>query len=1147
MNIKILYRALYQLLSVLTQDKFDIKTFETKFCVSFILYLHYMKNFKKLFASVAIVAMLSTAVPTTVLGAASYSDELQGAYDYAYGIGITTQSSIDTANMYGSLLRSHMAKMMVNYAKEVKGMTPDTTKTCNFTDVANQTDELQGYIKEACQLGLMGVGITAFNPTGVVTRAQFGTVLDRVLNGDANDGGDPYYTAHLNALKDAGVMNNISNPNAPEVRGYVMLMMQRADAGTTPAVCETPENVLSCSLGLDTCPAECKTVSNEEKAGTLTVSTTAPDYTSIPAVGAVKHATIAFKAGSEDVKLYSVEMKKAALSTLGAATRMYFEKNGVRISGKATFSEDKATLSFNTAFVVKAGSTETVDLYLYVNGVAGDEYQFNSTKIDTSAADVNGTISTPLLKAVSYNVMGLTVSNPGTTYSYKVDGSKLVELGTFRLTTFTNQGTKDVTLRSVTINQYENASTSNLEEVALYRDDVKVSNKTIINGRDITFVLDDTIKYTKSSVDYVVKGKITNAERIGDKYQFQLKYPENMDIVENTTNFRLSITNGTTALMMSTMTINGADVKFNQPATSYTKQVVPGSKSVIFYTGTISSLSALTLEDLNLNFKASTGGSLVVRTIYAKIGNTVLSADAPTNTTGVINFNGSVTVNGTVPFVVYADIKDTAPAATVEFTDTVNLSSFTRKEFVSTNETATSSVGSLSPIKNNIVAANLSFNNTLTSTKFVQKSDKNVELANLEFSTTTDVVSKVYSFKATLGGTGNGNFAGGVVTVYDADGKTLVSDTITSGSAMTFVLPSALAVSKNNPLVLKVKLDQVANAVTASDYLKLTFNTIIAKDIITSNNITIANQDSALLDVVAAGTVTTVAQSFNPTLVKLNGDTTIVGTLKFKPYNGDAKLKTIELTTSGYTTTAFSKVVLKDSGTLVATFVKNGSNKLFAENIDTTLALDVTKTYDVEATLINATTAADLGTSFDIRLTQADFESMNGTAMSATTGTAVSSTIEFVKSKVLVSYVSSAAGANATYKIRVTANGGDVNLSSLSFAVVNNTDTTSGGALTGTLYLGNEGQTVLGTQNGATMTFAGLTQANLVNGEAKEFTLVIPVSNRYKGTNPGNLNVEVSNVSYADTFSNGSTQAHNTMFGSYKWDIAPVTTLVTIK
>lgn len=231
-----------------------------------------MKNFKKLFASLAIVAMLSSTVPTAVLGAASYSDELEGAYDYAYGIGITTQSSIDTANMYGSLVRSHMAKMMVNYAIEVLGLEPDTTATCNFTDIANETEELQGYIKQACQLGLMGQGITEFNPNGVVTRAQFGTVLSRALWGDENNGGDPYYVNHLKALKDAGIMNNIDNPNATEVRGYVMLMLQRADEGAeTPAICETEENKLACSLGLDTCPAECEE-DVVAKAGTLAVS-----------------------------------------------------------------------------------------------------------------------------------------------------------------------------------------------------------------------------------------------------------------------------------------------------------------------------------------------------------------------------------------------------------------------------------------------------------------------------------------------------------------------------------------------------------------------------------------------------------------------------------------------------------------------------------------------------------------------------------------------------------------------------------------------------------------------------------------------------------------------------------------------------------
>lgn len=76
----------------------------------------------------------------------------------------------------------------------------------------------------------MGVGIENFNPQGIVTRAEFGTVLSRAIWRETyNLTTNPYYTAHLQALKDAGIMTMISNPNQWEVRGYVMLMMQRAD------------------------------------------------------------------------------------------------------------------------------------------------------------------------------------------------------------------------------------------------------------------------------------------------------------------------------------------------------------------------------------------------------------------------------------------------------------------------------------------------------------------------------------------------------------------------------------------------------------------------------------------------------------------------------------------------------------------------------------------------------------------------------------------------------------------------------------------------------------------------------------------------------------------------------------------------------
>ena len=53
-----------------------------------------------MFASLAGVLMLAQVAAPMVTGAATYSDELQGAYDYAYSQGITTMSSIDNANMY---------------------------------------------------------------------------------------------------------------------------------------------------------------------------------------------------------------------------------------------------------------------------------------------------------------------------------------------------------------------------------------------------------------------------------------------------------------------------------------------------------------------------------------------------------------------------------------------------------------------------------------------------------------------------------------------------------------------------------------------------------------------------------------------------------------------------------------------------------------------------------------------------------------------------------------------------------------------------------------------------------------------------------------------------------------------------------------
>ncbi|MEI7557915.1 MAG: hypothetical protein WCJ45_03690 [bacterium] len=99
--------------------------------------------------------------------------EFKEAYAFASQKGITTQPTLQQADMEGKLLRSHMAKMLANYATNALHLSADTGKNCHFDDLAGQSEEIKDSIILACQLGIMGVGITSFTPEGRVTRAEF--------------------------------------------------------------------------------------------------------------------------------------------------------------------------------------------------------------------------------------------------------------------------------------------------------------------------------------------------------------------------------------------------------------------------------------------------------------------------------------------------------------------------------------------------------------------------------------------------------------------------------------------------------------------------------------------------------------------------------------------------------------------------------------------------------------------------------------------------------------------------------------------------------------------------------------------------------------------------------------------------------------
>lgn len=139
------------------------------------------------------------------------------------------------ARVCDEVIRMELAKMMTNFAVNVLNRNPDINRVCSFSDMKDQSQEMQQYAILACQLGLMGLeydGTPAkkFMPTDKVNRAQFGTAFSRLIYGNKYNGNAEYwYMPHLYALKKDGIMNYIADPWMYELRSFIMIVMMRSE------------------------------------------------------------------------------------------------------------------------------------------------------------------------------------------------------------------------------------------------------------------------------------------------------------------------------------------------------------------------------------------------------------------------------------------------------------------------------------------------------------------------------------------------------------------------------------------------------------------------------------------------------------------------------------------------------------------------------------------------------------------------------------------------------------------------------------------------------------------------------------------------------------------------------------------------------
>ena len=160
-------------------------------------------------------------------------NEILDAYQWAYEHNVTTMVTLRDAMPEGVVTRGHLAKMVVNYATNVlwQKLPEKVPSECRWKDWAKawESDEIKDYAVKACSLWLMWLDMDKFQPGLRVTRAQFGTIMSRLLWWKKYAWGTPYYRKHLNALKASNIMTQIWNPEwRVELRQWVWLMLMRA-------------------------------------------------------------------------------------------------------------------------------------------------------------------------------------------------------------------------------------------------------------------------------------------------------------------------------------------------------------------------------------------------------------------------------------------------------------------------------------------------------------------------------------------------------------------------------------------------------------------------------------------------------------------------------------------------------------------------------------------------------------------------------------------------------------------------------------------------------------------------------------------------------------------------------------------------------
>lgn len=1098
---------------------------------------------KKLIATSAAAAVVASQLTIgLVYGAPTVNDpEMIDAISWGYDAGLTKYSGTDTFMPYANLTREQFAKFASEFGMTVLGL-DEVAGNCSFSDLADADSTLTASITAACELGLMMGHDGKFMPKQEVTRGQVATVVSRML-GEI----DPMSSeqAHFELLNSMGIMK-YAMLSQSILRGDMMLMLYRL-AIDNNGLCDIDPSLCNPNGTGDNNPPVVK-----EGNLNISMNSASPaNLSSVPMSGSVKFATVDFTAGSKDITVNSVTLKRSGLGNASDIDRVYFEKDGIRVSSRASISSDQTVvLSFAPAMVVAAGTSESIDLYADMGATsAGGEHMFQSTSIDSSAANVVGSITTPTLRTANYTVSNVAITGAGAGLTATATDAVDLELGQFKITdNSTSSDERDLLFKSITLRQNGDGDLTSLSNVGLYRNGVKVSTVTVMNGKDITFGLgagneiqdgQTATYYIRANVNYV-----DGAD--GDTYIFRLRNTSDLNIIEATTSFRASVS-GTPTL--ATYTVNGADVQFRRDtAFALSNSVSPGTNGAVLLKGTISSKTPIYLEDVTIPVTLGMSGTTITNSFKLRIGGSTFTWTPTAASSGTVNatFDGSVAINGTAEVEITADIKSTASATTLKF-GSLALSAFDTAEYQNTQNSieSTASVGSIEGATITIVASKLAVTrNDGISSKTIVNGAQDQLLFGATFSTSQDNAIRVNQF--TLSGFNASNHVASgfnndlTATLYDAQGNAVKTATYNNGKVTFFGLN--MNVAKNSPVAWTVRGNFVAGA---TGTLTLTLTDVDAVDTVTSNTVTVSDVEGGDLTIDGSATLDVAANSSVQSQLLYGGQQNVT----LAQFNLEAKNDAVDLTDlyirsagniGGALSNKINNVQLTDGTNSWYGSIRNGVIA-FEGMSNNALAISTTKTFTLKGDINDVQNTADLTGSFTFVLDTGNvitdqaagtysgvraISKSNGQLVNtvSTPSVALSQATKIVRGAISVAKTNITPTSSEFARFDVTAKGNRVQVTGFTFNLVNTTGAGQTGnvvniyknGLGGDLvYSGAEG-TINFSGNGANM------PVEISNGQTVTFSIKVinPIAT-LNGTTANPMGLTLNNVTYLDKLNDG--------------------------